>query len=118
MKKNIILILFLLFIFSLQTINAQIIIEGKQVKKSQNVQFEGTAIYVPTQSKIVTVSGSKTSFSLRVNNQTKYQFYYDTDHYEPPTYSIIIEPGMYELYPDLPPDLDSVFISITIEAIE
>lgn len=96
--------------------NAQeeIVIEGKQIKKSQNVQFEGRAVYVPQKSKITFVEGSSTSFSLRIDNFTKYQFYYTEGKYEPPTYSVIIEPGMYELYPDLPPGIDSVFVRIKL----
>ena len=93
-------------------------IEGKQIKQAQNVQHKGIAVFVPVQSKIVSVEGSKTSFSLRIDNFAKYQFYYIDDNYTPPTYSVVIEPGMYVLYPDLPPKLDSVFVKIKLEPIE
>jgi len=83
----------------------------------QNVQFEGQAVYIPVQCKIVSVSGNHSSFALRIDNTTKYQFYYQSKSYSPALNTVIIEPGMYYLYPDLPPDVDSVSIKITLEAI-
>ena len=116
--KKIISILSIIILLSISlNVNAQIVIEGKQIKKSQNVQFEGQSVYVPQKCKIVSVEGTKTSFSLRIDNYTKYQFYFAEGTYNPPTYSVIIEPGMYKLYPDLPPNFDSVFVRIKLESI-
>ena len=111
-----IILLFSLLLSS--SVEAQISIEGTQVKKAQNIQYEGQAVYVPQKSKIVSVEGSLTSFSLRIDNFARYQFYYSDNQYEPPTYSVVIEPGMYQLFPDLPPGIDSVHIKIKIEPIK
>ncbi len=116
MTKKIIFIFsisFFIFSFNL-TAQDEIIIEGKQIKKSQNVQHVGEAVFVPQKSKIILIEGDLTSFSLSIDNFTKYQFYYSNEQYEPPVYSTIIDPGMYKLYPDLPPDKDSVLVKIKL----
>ncbi len=120
MNKKILLLLFFLLTFSLYGTSQVIVIEGKQVKKSQNVQYFGTPVYVPQKSIIKVVEGVKTSFSLRIDNQTKYQFYYTNGKYEPAISNgtTIIAPGMYHLYPDLPIGKDSAWIRIKLVATE
>lgn len=119
MKTKPLILFFIGFLLLSFSSSAQeVVLEGKQVKKSQNVQYVGETVYVAQKSMIEIVEGSKTSFSLRIDNFSKYQFYFTEGKYEPPTYSVIIEPGMYQLYPDLPPDTDSVFVKIKLVPID
>ncbi len=120
MKKIFILLVFVLSFYYSSVAQKVTVIEGKQVKESQNLHYSGKPMYVPQKSKIRIVDGAKTSFSLRIDNQTKYQFYYIDGKYEPPIYggTTIIEPGMYNLYPDLPIGVDSVWVRVELVSIE
>ena len=116
MKK--IFIIILLSIISIASFSQSYFIEGVQKKLDQNLQFEGEPIYIPVQCVISDVTGDFSSFSLRIDNSTKYQFYYESDVFEPPFSQVIIQPGMYVLYPDLPPDVDSIRIKIELVPVE
>ncbi len=82
------------------------------------MQFNGEPVYIPVQCYIDNASGDFTSFSLQIDNLPKYQFYFSDDKFDPSFSDTIIEPGMYVLYPDLPPDKDSVTIKIELKPIE
>lgn len=119
--KNIlqIIIISLVLFLSASKINAQdITISGKQIKSSGNIQYIGASIYVSQESRIVNFIGPKTSFSLRIDNYNKYQFYFNNNKFTPPLESIIIEPGMYTLYPDLIENKDSIEIKVVLRAVK
>ncbi len=113
--KKLIFLLFIIFfsasLYSQQTYR----IEGKQIKLDQNLKFKGKAVYIPVNCKIFDLKGDFTSFSLRLDNNIKYQFYYNQGEFDPKLDSIIIEPGMYFLYPDLPPNTDSIRVEIFLK---
>jgi len=116
MKK--ILIIIFLTIIGFVGFSQNYFIEGTQKKLDQNLQFEGEPIFIPVRCIISNVDGDYSSFSLRIDNSTKYQFYYENDEFEPPFSQVIIEPGMYVLFPDLPPNADSIKIKIELVPID
>lgn len=115
--KKLFVILFL-SIISFTSFSQSYFIEGTQKKLDQNLQFEGEPVFIPVQCVISDVTGNFSSFTLRIDNSTKYQFYYMSNIFEPPFSQVIIEPGMYVLYPDLPPNVDSIRIKIELIPIE
>lgn len=116
--KKIYIILFLLIVFSFAGFSQSYFIEGTQKKLDQNLQFDGEPVFIPVQCVITNVVGDFSSFSLRIDNATKYQFYYETDEFVPPFSQVIIEPGMYVLYPDLPPNVDSIKIQVELMPVD
>jgi len=122
MKKSIKIISLIVLVFILTSISnniySQIIVEGKQTRENQNITFTGVPVFVPQKCKIISIEGNKTSFALRIENITIYQFYFENNEYTPPAYSTIIEPGLYVLYPNLSPENDSVWIKIKLEFLE
>lgn len=116
--KIVILLVFFFIIITSRNVFSQIIVEGKQTRENQSIIYSGVPVFVPQKCKIVSIEGDKTSFALRIENITIYQFYYENNEYTPPAYSTVIEPGLYVLYPNLSPNNDSVWVKIKLEFLE
>jgi hypothetical protein len=93
-------------------------ISGKQKIYNGNLNFEGQKVYISQPCHISSFNGLRTSFSLRKENSNPYQFYYSKGKFKPAFDSVIIEPGVYILYPDLPEGKDSIEIKIKLKALK
>ncbi len=105
---------FFIFFSANKMFSQEISIAGKQIILNGNIQYIGKSIYVSQSSKIQNYIGTKTSFSLRIQNVNKYQFYYKKGRFYPPIDSVVIEPGMYSLYPDLPDKMRSISVKVVL----
>lgn len=112
-----IILLTILLNLSVTSFSQEITIAGELSMKAQNISHSGDEVFIANKSKIISISGDQASFSLRTGNTTKYQFFYKNG-YSPVLNSIIIEPGTYKLYPNLPPNTQKVFIEIILKEIK
>jgi hypothetical protein len=113
--KITLLIAFVSICYAAKAQEQNVTIKGSQKIIDGNLTYSGETNYVIQNAKIVSISGDKVSFVLKVGDKDAYQFIYNEGKYYPSLDSVVIEPNVYNLYPFLPDDKDSVNLILTLK---